>query len=269
MMAPVPMQVDPRQQAAQAAQQKALDEFAQAIELLRSDKLRGFRIDIETDSTIQVDAQADKEAAVELVTATFQGLGNAAPLIQQAPELIEPVGQLLMFTFRRFRVGRSIESSLEDALDQIRERMKGPQPPSPEQIKAEAEVKKQQMETERAGMEAQMDQQSKAMDMQMKQAEHRMKLEQMQAEMAMKQQELQLKVRELAMKEREMALSAAIKQQGAAVDMQMNQTKAEAVERQAELGAEADVRKHELGLEAMEAKARAAKQPQAKSKEKK
>jgi hypothetical protein len=34
-----------------------------AIMLLRNDKLRGFRIDIETDSTVAGDAQAEKEAA--------------------------------------------------------------------------------------------------------------------------------------------------------------------------------------------------------------
>jgi len=199
-----------QQQAAQQAQKKCFKEFQAALQILRSDKLRGFRIDIETDSTIQVDANEDKQAAVELVTSTLQGLGQAGQLVVSAPELVDPVGKLLLFAYRRFRVGRTIEASLEESIDQLAKRLEKPkqQPPSPEQIKAEGEQKKQEMEAQRAQMDFEMDSRSKEMDLKMKEREHAMKLEHMQAEMAFEAQKLQLKTQELALREREMALRA-------------------------------------------------------------
>lgn len=237
-----------QQQAAQAAEQKALEEFSKAIELLRSDKLRGFRIDIETDSTVQVDAQADKEAAVELTTATFQGLGNAAPLLAQAPELIDPVGQLLMFTFRRFRVGRAMESSLEGALEQIKERLEGPRPPSPEQQKIEGELKQQQMEMQRSQQEGQIEIASKQLDMRLQQQEAALKEREMAMEARMMQLEAALKVQELKLKERELGM----KMQAQVMDAQVGA-------RKAELDMSANQKKHDLGMEALAAKTAAQK----------
>lgn len=238
-----------QQQAAQAVEQEALAEFAKALELLRSDKLRGFRIDIETDSTVQVDAQADKEAAVELTTATFQGLGNAAPLLAQAPELIDPIGQLLMFTFRRFRVGRSMESSLEAALEQIKERLSGPRPPSPEQQKIEGELKKQQMEMQRSQQEGQIDMASKQLDMRLQQQEAALKEREMAMEARMMQLEAALKVQELQLKERELGMQAAVDHH------------------RAEMAVEGDRQKHALNMEALAAKTAAAKRDAKKPKE--
>jgi hypothetical protein len=51
--------IDPEALKMQRKEQMITD----AILLLRNDKLRGFRIDIETDSTVAGDAQAEKEAA--------------------------------------------------------------------------------------------------------------------------------------------------------------------------------------------------------------
>lgn len=251
-----------QQQAAEGAQQKAMQEFEQALQILRSDRLRGFRIDIETDSTIEPDAQADKQAAIELVSSTLQGLTAAGEVVMTAPELMKPIGDLLLFVYRRFRVGRTIEAEMEQAIDQLKERLEnpGPKPPSPEEIKAQGEQQKQQMEMEKSKFQMQADQQSKAMDLQMKQEEHRMKLEQMQAEMALKTEELRLKEQELALKEREMMMKVQMADHQAAVDMRKTEIQADAAERQAELGAEADTRKHALGLEALEAKTAAQKQ---------
>lgn len=200
-----------QQQAIEATQQQAADEFEQALTILRSDKLRGFRIDIETDSTVLVDAQADKAAAIELMTATFQGLGNAAPLVSQAQELLDPISKLLMFAYRRFRVGRTIEASLEEALNKISERLETSQKqPSPDQLRAQAEAKKQEMETQRAEMEFKHEQAIKQMELQAKEREHAMRLEEMETQMALRERELALKEQEIALKEREMALKTAM-----------------------------------------------------------
>jgi hypothetical protein len=50
------------------------------MKVLRDDKLRGFKIDIETDSTVQPDADAEKQARTDLV----MGMGQASQQLAAA-----------------------------------------------------------------------------------------------------------------------------------------------------------------------------------------
>lgn len=261
-----------QQQAAMQAQQVEQAKFDKALEILRSDKLRGFRVDIETDSTLQADAEADKMAATELFSATMQGINAIAPIVMQAPELVEPIGDMLLFTFRRFRVGRSMESGLEDALTKVKERLEeqaaNPQP-SPEQIKAQAEEQKQQAETQRAQEEHQMDMQAKQeefkleqqkaqMELQMERERNTMEMEKMRAEIEFDREKLGLEREKLGME----AIAA---QQQAELKAEETAMQLGASREQHSLDLDAQQQKHQLGLQTMEAKAQAAKQ-QAKAK---
>lgn len=226
-----------KQQAEQAKEQELMGQWQEALAILRSDKLRGFRIEIETDSTIQPDAEEAKQSATELFTATIQGLAAAGETIAQAPELVDPIGQLLLFTYRQFRVGRNMEASLEDALDKISKRIEQasgqPAPPSPEQIKAQAEQEKikaqmqadqqnHQLEMESKKADLQLEQQKGQMELQLEQ--ERMVLERQKGEMAMaleaqkmalKAQELEYKQRDLELQERANIVTTGIKVRGA------------------------------------------------------
>lgn len=117
--------------------------FPQAMELIRSDAMRNFRVEIETDSTIAVDEQGDKQAANEFLTAMGQYLASSLPVAQQAPELLPMLGEGAMFLSRRFRAGRQLETSIESGFKALQERamqmMMNPQP-DPAQAKAEAEI---------------------------------------------------------------------------------------------------------------------------------
>lgn len=250
-----------QQQAAQQAQQKSMQDFERALEILRSDKLRGFRIDIETDSTIMADAEADKQSAVELFTGTMQGINAIAPVAQAVPELIEPLGDLMMFAYRRFRVGRSMEASLEEALIKVSERvqkMAENPPPNPEQIKAQAEIEKQQMETQRDQQKFQMDMEAKKMDLQMAQAKNQMEIEKMQAQLQIEAQKLELEKQKLAIQERSLVVKTQVEAQKTGMQL-------EAQREQHAMDREAAEHQHELGMQTMEAKAQAAQQ-QAKAK---
>lgn len=253
---------DPIQMARSQAEQKALDEFAKAVELLRSDKLRGFRIDIETDSTIQVDGQADKEATTEMIGALFTGLQNAGPIIQAAPELLEPTGDTILFGLRRFRIGVSLEQKWSEAFEKLAERMKGPQPPSPEQIKAQAEIKKQEMETQRTGLEFQAEQKKAQDQAALDQQKMGLELQKLQAEMAADREKHQLEMEKMRMQMAAIAQKTradmAKTQMQAQTDERKAEIEGESMERQAALGAEADERKHELSMEAAEKKTEAA-----------
>lgn len=256
------------------AQQKAAETFKKAVELLRNDKLRGFRVEIETDSIVEPDQQATQQARTELLSAVAQFLPQAMQAGAATPAMKPLLGQLLLFFLRGFKAGRDLEAPFEQFIDDMKKEAKNPppQPPSPEQIKAQAEIQKQQMENERAQAEFQMDQQRAAMDLQSQQQKNAMDMEKAQADLAIKREELNLKREEMAMKREQMQLDAQMKERQAAMDIGLSQQKADieaqSMDRQASLAEEADARaaegdqrKHDLAIETAEAKAAMAKKP--------
>lgn len=142
--------------------------FMQAIQLLKDDHMRGFRIDIEDESTIAQDDQEEKSSRLEFLQAISAYLQQAVPAGQQVPEMAPLLGKMLLFGVRAFRAGRDLETSIEDALAQMEQSQKAaqgqPKPPGPDEIRAQAEMQKAQMqmqvEAEKAqaeGMRAQAD----------------------------------------------------------------------------------------------------------------
>lgn len=211
------------QQVGQQKQQELMAQFQEALRILRDDKLRGFRVEIETDSTIQPDADQAKAAATELYTAFLQGLQNAAPVLMQAPEMFDPLEQLFMYVFRTYRVGRSAEASVEEAFDKMRQRLEkqaGNPPPNPEQIKAQAEQQKIQAQLQADQQRNQMEMQAKQADFQLEQQRNAMKLESDRQqveiekikaanEIELEQQRMAIETQKLALQERSLNLKAA------------------------------------------------------------
>ena len=77
-----PQQADP----AMAAYQQEQDKMRQAFALLRDERYAASGIDIETDSTIQPDEDAEKQRRVEFVTAVGEMFQKAIPAVQVLPE---------------------------------------------------------------------------------------------------------------------------------------------------------------------------------------
>lgn len=178
--AAVPIESPEQQQA------RKLQSIMEAIGLLRQDKLRGFRIDIETDSTVQGDQEAEKQSRIEFLTASTKFIETSAQVTQMVPEFAPLAAKMLMFGVRGFRVGRDLESALEDFCDKAemdaKQKAANPPPPNPEQIKAQAEMAKAQAEIQRQQIEnageqknAEIDFASKQLDVKMKEMEIRMK----------------------------------------------------------------------------------------------
>lgn len=107
-----------------AAKIEALKRIAASIQLLRNDKLRGFRVDIEVDSTVYGDAQQEKADRVEFISAVTKFLETALQIGAQMPEMVPLLGKLLQFGVRGFRVGRDLESAIEEFCDQAEESAK-------------------------------------------------------------------------------------------------------------------------------------------------
>lgn len=141
--------------------------FQQAMQVLKSDKLRGFQIDIETDSTVFEDAEAEKNARVELLTAMGGFAQQWLPVVQVAPEMMKLVGELLAFGVRGFKAGRSMEDVIDETMQAIQQRMSQPQPqqPDPAVMKVEAEMKRDEQAHQMDMAGKQMDMQAKVMDL--------------------------------------------------------------------------------------------------------
>lgn len=113
-----------------------------AIAMLRDSTVRDFRIQVESDSLAQIDEQAEKQAATEVTAAIGTFLKEALPVVQAAPEMLPLVKEMLLFTLRRYRAGRSLEASIETAMKaleaKIQQAQQNPQP-NPEMAKVQAE----------------------------------------------------------------------------------------------------------------------------------
>lgn len=150
-------------QAVQAIQQKnqgKQQQFDAAVALLKQDGPHGFRIDIEADSTIAPDEQAEKQARTELLQALLPLFAQVLPIAQGNPAMAEMCKELVLFAMRGFKVARSLEEVVEKAFDGIGkmpphptqqpkpQAQAGAQGPHPAEIAAEAAVKGKEIEVD-------------------------------------------------------------------------------------------------------------------------
>ncbi|ARM14176.1 MULTISPECIES: hypothetical protein [Rhizobium] len=156
---PQPSQLPPEIQ--QMMQQPTIDEV---VQLLRNDSVRGFRIDIETDSTIEPDEDAEKQRRMEFVEMVGGFMQQAGAIAQQTPMLVPVMVETLLFAARGFRAGRQLENTLEQVGAQLSQAATAPKPPpepTPEQminlktaqVKAGAEERKAQLGVAQAEIE--------------------------------------------------------------------------------------------------------------------
>lgn len=199
-----------------------------AIKFLRDDMPRGYRIDIETDSTIFGDAAQERQDASLFIGEVSKFLAGAAQLGQQLPEAVPALCQTLLWNIRKFRVGRDVESVFDDFINKVqkrvKEQLKNPKP-DPDEQKAQAQIEGIRLKNQSDQQKIQSDQQMAAADhqreIQKQQAEAAREQQTSQMEMQLKQQEHEFKIKELTLKHQlEMAkLQAEMKKMG--MEMQM------------------------------------------------
>lgn len=138
----------------QIAKLGELPTIEKVMKLLREQRLRPFILDIETDSTIAPDENAQKQRATEFVTAVGGVMKQAVEVIQVAPEAGPVVAEVLKFTASQFRAGRQMEQVIDEFADKVAAIASQPKPPDPKQAeaaaKAQADQAKRQQEAETA-----------------------------------------------------------------------------------------------------------------------
>lgn len=117
--------------------------WSEIMAILRSDKMRSYRIDIETDTTALEDAEAEKSSRIEFMDAVNSMLEKAYLAATTAPMMLPIIRETFLFGIRSFKVGRSLEQAAEDAFDQlIKTPPQQPQQEQPQPTGPDPEVEK-------------------------------------------------------------------------------------------------------------------------------
>jgi len=85
----------------------------QIMEILRSDVLRGYKIDVETDSTIATDAGEEQANRLDALNSLSTFLAQAVPAVQGGFIQPEIVKELALFGIRGFKHARQLEDVIE------------------------------------------------------------------------------------------------------------------------------------------------------------
>ncbi len=111
------------QQAVQAAQQKnqqVQQKFDAACKLIREDGAHGFRIDIEADSTIEPDTEAEQAQRTGFMQQFVPFLEQIIPVCMGNPALADLGEKMTLFVMRPFKVARTLEEAVTKAFDALK-----------------------------------------------------------------------------------------------------------------------------------------------------
>jgi hypothetical protein len=114
-----------------------------ALQLLTSNPLRKFRIEVEADSLVMLDEQQDKTDRMEFLKAFGAFMPQAVSAGQQIPEMAPALMQIMQYAVSGFKQARSIEGTIDTAMQQLQTKAaqlaRNPKP-TPEQLKAQMEA---------------------------------------------------------------------------------------------------------------------------------
>jgi hypothetical protein len=247
-----PMQQNPEQaeqakQAMQQVQQQAEQlqsqmqkvatkpNIEQVLRFLRDQRARAFTLDIETDSTIIADENAEKQRRTEFVKVLGALMPQLGQMIAADPGSADLCGQILKFATAPFRSGRVLDSSIDDYVERLKDKGEGPKPDDPTTATNKTALEIEKLKQQRQG------ERDKAQELQMRDQHEKMKI----------QSQQQLKMLEIQQKQQDDAAKAQQTNQKAMHDREKHQMDM--------LGKQADVQMNEQKM-AMQQAASVAKQ---------
>ena len=200
---PAPPQPPPPQPPNLGPTQEEVEAF------LRSGIRRRYVVDIETDSTILLDAERTQKQRTEFISEAGKFITAMLPVAAEQPKALPFIGKLFLFGVRAFPAARELETSAEELVESLEEAAGLPKPPSPEQTKLQADMERGRFEIEREKMALQADQiraqgeiEKSRLDLTIAQQKHQMDVQKMQMEGARAQSEHQMALAEHDMKQR-------------------------------------------------------------------
>jgi hypothetical protein len=185
----------------------------QALQLLKNEPAKNFRIEVTTDSMIYQDEQQEKADRMEFLSAMGGFLAQAIPAAQATPEITPMMMEMLKFGVTAFKAGKGLEGLIDETADKFRQQAKAmenqPKPPSPEeqkmQMTMQIEQSKIQAKQAEMQMQLQIDQQKMQMQMELEKAKQEYQAQENQLKFQLEEQrnmmdrEMEIKVAQMKM----------------------------------------------------------------------
>jgi hypothetical protein len=178
----------------------------QAIELLRNEAAKNFRIEVTSDSMIYQDEQQEKADRTAFLAAVGQFVSMALPTAQAAPEMTPMLLEMLKFGTTAFKAGKQLEGIIDQTADDMKkqyEATKGqPKPPPVEIQKAQMDSQgkmqqiQMQAQVEQAKLQGQMELEKAKQEYQAQENQLKFQLEEQRNQM---DREMELKVAQMKM----------------------------------------------------------------------
>lgn len=133
---------------------EALDKptWEDVLAVLQDEPQRRFSIDIETDSLVAADDQAQIAARTQFLEAVGTFMEKMLEAATQFPAMVPLLGKMLMFAVQGFRVGRDLVDAFQSFVDKMEAIADQPQQPKPDpqmaKVQGELQLRQQQQQFE-------------------------------------------------------------------------------------------------------------------------
>ena len=114
--------------------------WEEILDVLKDDFIRSFKIDIETNSTLDIEATEDQKQVGEFMNAFAQFMNGIQPMVDKGTMPFEAAQSMMLEITRRYRFGIDVEEQLK--------KMKPPKMPDPEAFKKQQEEAQKKMQAE-------------------------------------------------------------------------------------------------------------------------
>jgi hypothetical protein len=219
----------------------------QVLKLLKDSRMKSFVLDIETDSTIIPNEQAEKQQRTEFVSMLAQLLPQLGQLMAAQPKTAEFCGEILKFSVAPFRAGRTLDGAVDALVEQMKAQGEQPQPDSPatQQNKTNMQIEQMKDQTDKEKIKAENDREAAKL----KQQDDHKKLE-LQTQKDMKAMELQARGNDSAQKQQETNLKMMHSREEHQQEMVKTQAEVEAARQKTDLA----VQQHSMKMDDMAAR---------------
>jgi hypothetical protein len=163
-----------KQAMAEIASKPTLD---QVITLLKDQRTKAFVLDIETDSTIQINENEQKQRTSEFIAVLAQVLPQLMQMVQALPQSVTLAGEILKFAVKPYRAGRSLDGSIDKFVQDAEDMADQPRPDDPATAQTKAAVQIEQMKIDYQKQRDQGEQQLKAAELKMKDDHAKLKVQ--------------------------------------------------------------------------------------------
>lgn len=239
----------------QTLDQEDKQRYVAALDLLRNNRRRRFRVDFETDSTISINQEWKKTQAIETANAITKMMESVAKTSQEMPELADAELRIMKHVVAELTDGKLFMDEITDAIQQTIDKVKQPKDEfNVDKAKIELETRKQAFEEQKvvaedrlAQLQQQIDQgiesakiaQKERLDgfaLQLEQikmqndagasaSELNLKAQALQGELALAQQDIATRRAEFLLQAKEIASNTEVKQLELLLDQRVAQQK--------------------------------------------